>query len=479
MGAPRKGERIMADYLIIVHGYSDGYTKPENSFRKLKKFLSGPERPYDSDKVHFVEYSSMDDQATYQDFADKLNTDYEKKIPKNTRVDILCHSTGALVTRIWLASRRNRQRELGQPLDIPVDRIFMFAPANFGSDLARMGQSFLGKARCTFFNRNQKKGNRWESGRIILQGLEPASPFQWELSMQDLHQETYFGSDDPSGKICKVFVFAAGQGYPGQGKVIRTRNKPGTDGTVRICGTNMNTRKCTLYLSETDRKPRWAKEFKYPEMPFAVFQHVNHGSILDPDTDAFKGTYGVGAMLLEALRVKNMDQYGEAYKTFQRASEESYKTASGEDRDRYQQFFFKVRDDAGFHVDDFFIDLSVEVPGVSTANPARNLSRQFDEVFEKRVTPHSRDRSHRAFLINLSQLKKTLEDVNKYRARVTLKVTARKPYDEVSYDDGEFVVFDAAKPDQPTFLYENTTTLVEIVMNRRQTDEILRLRKTI
>jgi len=62
---------------------------------------------------------------------------------------------------------------------------------------------------------------------------------------------------------------------------------------------------------------------------------------------------------------------------------------------------------------------------------------------------------------------------------VTLKVTARKPLDEVSYDDGAFVVYDAAKPEQPTFLCENTTTLVEIVMNRRQTDEILRLRKTM
>jgi hypothetical protein len=471
----------MANYLIIVHGYSDGYTKPESSFRKLKKFLSGPGRPYDSDKVHFVEYSSMDDQATYEDFADKLDSDYEKKIPNKARVDILCHSTGALVTRIWLASRRQRQREMGQSLDLPVDRIYMFAPANFGSDLARMGQSFLGKAKSTFFSCNRKAGNRWESGRIVLQGLEPASPFQWNLSMDDLHSETYFGPNDPSGKTCKVFIFAAGMGYPGQGKIVRTRNKPGTDGTVRICGTNMNTRKCTLYLAEPGRKLHWAAEVKHPAMPFAVFQHVNHGTILDPDTEVFKSQFGAGTLLLESTRVKNMEQYQKAHASFSKASEENYKTAKGEDRERYQQFFFKVRDDAGFNVDDFFIDFKVTVPNPPKPNPARRLSRQFDEVFEERITTHSQDRSHRAFLVNFSQLQSTLAEVEKHKAKVVLKVTARKPYDEVSYDDGEFEVFDASKPkdEQPNFLFENTTTLVEIVMNRRQSDEILQLRKSL
>ncbi|MEE9367426.1 MAG: hypothetical protein V3V05_01040 [Pontiella sp.] len=468
----------MASHLIIVHGYSDGYLKKDGSFKKLRAFLVKNKR-YSSNKVHFVEYSSMDDRATYEDFADKLNSDFEKKIPKGTRVDILCHSTGALVTRIWLASRRRRQRERGQALDIPVDRIFMFAPANFGSDLARMGQSFLGKTKSTFFNRNIKKGNRWESGKVVLQGLEPASPFQWDLSMVDLHEETYFGPHDPTGQMCKPFVFAAGEGYPGQSKIIRKRNKPGTDGTVRICGTDMNTRKCTLFFSEAGPVLSWKKEVKCSAIPFAVFQGVNHGSILSPDHNGFDGPDGPGTLLLKATRVTSEAQYTASFKVFNQASENNYAVAKGENADRYQQFFFKVRDDAGFNVEDFFVDFSVVVP--ADRSTSRTLSRQFDEAFEERVTVHSQDRSHRAFLINLKNLHQTLRDIKKQKGKVILKITAKKPYDEVSYDDGDFVVYDASGTagKQPDFIFENTTTLIEVVMNRRQSDEILRLRKTL
>lgn len=87
----------------------------------------------------------MDDQASFRDFADKLDSEYEKIFDKGERIDVSCHSTGALVVRIWLVLRRLRQRELKEKIDCPVERILMFAPANFGSDLAKMGQSFLGK----------------------------------------------------------------------------------------------------------------------------------------------------------------------------------------------------------------------------------------------------------------------------------------------------------------------------------------------
>lgn len=468
----------MAAKLIIVHGYSDGYLDKNSCFRKLKEFLVR-EKVYEGSDVHFVEYSSMDDQATYEDFADKLNSDFEKKIPQGTRVDILCHSTGALVTRIWLASRRRRQLERGQEPDLPVDRIFMFAPANFGSDLARMGQSFLGKAKSSFFSKNNKKGNRWESGKIVLQGLEPASPFQWTLSMDDLHRETYFGPNDPSGKTCRPFVFAAGEGYPGQSKIIRNRNKPGTDGTVRICGTDMNTRKCTLFFSENGEALQWSKEVKHPAIPFAVFQGVNHGSILNSELKSFSKPSGPGTLLLKAAKVRTAAQYQTAVNTFKAASENNYAEAKGENADRYQQFFFKVRDDAGFSVDDFFVDFSVKIPGNSSL--ARKLSSTFDSVFEKRVTVHSQDRSHRAFLINLRDLHNTLSEIKQHQGRVILNITAKKPYDEVAYDEGNFVVYDASLPagTLPDFIYENTTTLVEVVLNRRQSHEILRLRKSL
>lgn len=468
----------MAEKLIIVHGYSDGYVEKNSCFRELKNYLAD-NGAYEKRNISFVEYSSMDDQATYEDFADKFNSEYEQKNSPGKRVDVLCHSTGALVTRVWLANRRKQQREFGRELDLPVDKIFMFAPANFGSDLARMGQSFLGKLRCTFFNSNARKGNRFESGEIVLQGLEPASPFQWLLSCYDLHQETYFGPNDPTGLSCKVFVFAAGEGYDNlQSKVVKDRNKPGTDGTVRICGSDLNTRKCSLLFTDNGQELLWCAEHKYESIPFTVFQGVNHGSLINPNEAGFNAPDGPGALLLKAIHIETEEQYKDAAIDFHIVSENNYKIAQDDNGDRYQQFFFKVRDDAGFSITDFYIDFFVQTPtsgGSYVKNQA--LTRSFDKLFAKRVTVHSQDRSHRAFLVNLKHLKDFYRQTFEKQARLILEVSAKKPYDEVSYPPGRFVVFDTTLPfhDQTNFIYENTTTLVEIIMNRRQSDEILKL----
>ena len=100
----------------------------------------------------------MDDEATFRDFADKLDADYRARFA-GERIDVVCHSTGSLVVRAWLAlhEERSRRRNVAEPC--PVDRLVCFAPANFGSDLAKLGQSFLGKFRSTFFNSRSHDGD--------------------------------------------------------------------------------------------------------------------------------------------------------------------------------------------------------------------------------------------------------------------------------------------------------------------------------
>lgn len=92
----------MAKKLLIVHGYSDGRT----SFNALGDFLIG-RGVYASEDVFYLNYSSMDDEATFHDFADKLDADYSDRF-KGERLDVICHSTGSLVVRAWLALRAAR-----------------------------------------------------------------------------------------------------------------------------------------------------------------------------------------------------------------------------------------------------------------------------------------------------------------------------------------------------------------------------------
>ena len=376
----------MANKLLIVHGYSDGST----SFTGLRDFFK--ERAgYKTTDIYFIDYTSMDDETTYRDLADKLDTDYRNRFGTE-RIDVVCHSTGALVVRAWLVLHNERTKlRLGEDGDLPpcpVDRLVCFAPANFGSDLALLGQSFLSKFRTTFFNSNSWGQDRFETGKALLQGLEPASPYQWELSMYDLHNENTYFSPRPDRKPdrrCYPFILSAGTGYKGlQSKLIKQRAKPGTDGTVRIPGTALNTRYCTLDFPD-DAQPNlfWYPEVKFANIPFAVFAGFNHGSIIDPSAPGFLAPDGPGTLALKALTVKSSDQYQEVYELFKSAMDSNYSRTEGDDRRCFQQFFFKVRDDVDLPVPDYFVDFHVMQ---RTANRMRRLQSCLMSISKLRST---------------------------------------------------------------------------------------------
>ena len=455
----------MASKLLIIHGYSDGAT----SFTALRDFFveSGA---YPRDHVFLLNYDSLDDASTFEDFADKLDEDYQKLF-KGERIDVACHSTGALVARAWLRLHYRRQREAGVKAPAsPVEHLLMFAPANFGSDLARLGQSFLGKFRSTFFNSNHQGDDFMESGKIVLQGLEPASPFQWSLSADDLHGEGYFNTTLGGSKVCYPFIFAAGRAYGGlQGRLIPSRGKAGTDGTVRICGTSLNTRKCVVDFARPAVKPAWIKERKHPVIPFAIFGEFTHGSIVDVDAEFKGGVTSAGKLALDAIKVKTPGDYAALASRFDEVHKQKH---TGDD---YQQFFFRVYDDVGFTVSDYYVDFYAMLP---SGEIDEKLTAEFDKEFESEFTRHSADSSCRVLLLNVTNLRKYLQKLRQARARLVFDITAKPPNREVKFLPGYAVVFDGAATmlaNQPTFLYPNTTTLVEIVLNRVETDKVLHL----
>ncbi len=455
----------MAAKLLIIHGYSDGAT----SFTALRDFFvrSGA---YSRDNVFLLNYDSLDDESTFEDFADKLDEDY-RKLFQGERIDIACHSTGALVARAWLRMHYQRQAAAGVKAPAsPVEHLLMFAPANFGSDLARLGQSFLGKFRSTFFNSNHQGEDFMESGRVILQGLEPASPFQWGLSAEDLHGDGYFNVALGDSKVCYPFVFSGGKGYGGlQGKLIPGRNKPGTDGTVRICGTSLNTRKCVVDFSQPVVRPNWMPEQKFPAIPFTIFSEFTHGSIVGVEKSFTAGTNAAGNLALEAIKAKTLADYAAMANRFDTAHKQKH---TGDD---YQQFFFKVRDDVGFSVTDFYLDFYVMLPSGQIDS---KLTTEFDKEFESEFTKHSADPSCRVMLLNVTNLRKYLQKVRQAKARLVFDIAAKSPNPQVKFLPGYAVLFDgavAANGSEPTFLFPNTTTLVEIILNRVETDKVLHL----
>ncbi len=457
--------------LLIIHGYSDGPA----SFKELRDFFIR-DAGFNKSNVFFLDYASMDDDATFKDFADKLEADYNKLFSKKERINVVCHSTGALVVRAWLALRRTRQRELGHKLDCPVKRLVMLAPANFGSDLAKMGQSFLGKFRSTFFNSYAHKEDFLESGKQILQGLEPASPFQWELSDFDLHTEDYFaaGEDGKLDNSCLPFVFAAGYNYADelQAKFVKARKKAGTDGTVRICGTSLNTRKCKLYFNKTNKPARitWREEKKFSAMPFAVFKGLNHGSIVDVKHPDFQSETGPKNLLLKALSVNTLDEYQQLFTEFSKISKQNYKASKKEYKKKYQQFFFKVRDDTGKMINDYYIDFYVRD---QQGNTVRDLTEQFNG-YENKFYKHSADDSCRVLMLDYTNTRRMFNKLKKRKLMLVFDIEAVSNISNIRYEKSFFIVYDGNnKTKGISFLYPNTTTLVEIVLNRVQSEKLL------
>jgi pimeloyl-ACP methyl ester carboxylesterase len=463
----------MASKLLIVHGYSDGST----SFTALGDFLV-QQGVYRSADLYYLDYSSMDDEATFHDFADKLDTDHRLRL-NGERVDVICHSTGSLVVRAWLAlhAERNRRRRLEE--DCPIDRLLCFAPANFGSDLAGLGQSFLGKFRTTFFNSNSRKSDFLESGKVVLRGLEPASPFQWELSFNyDLHGDSsYFSPKRKESQRCYPFVFSAGEAYGGvEAKLVKQRAMLGTDGTVRIAGTSLNTRGCSLDFRSAGPTLIWWQNTKFDHIPFAVFSGFNHGSIVNPATPGFMDADGPGAVALTILKGKSsttLDEYAQFARTFDEVSERNYARMPDERKTRYQQFFFRVRDDVDHLVDDYFIDFYV----LGRDNqPHEALTLKFDEDFESQVTTHSTTKSHRVVMMNCSKLGEFHEALKAEGAKLVLEVTGVSSLPDVRYMKSTFVAYDpdpaALRKGEPDLLYPNTTTLVDVILNRSQTDRL-------
>jgi hypothetical protein len=502
----------MADYLFIVPGYSD----EDFSFLPLKNLLT-TEGLYDSDKIQSIEYASLDDQVGFRDFGRKLDdlyNQFEKDHP-GIRIDVLAHSTGSLVVRAWLYMRRTRQVKTGQKIDIPVDHLFLFAPANFGSDLAKIGRSGLNAVRVTFAKINKNftlKGNQdpFETGKRVLDGLEPASPLQWELSTGDLHSQTYFGENDPTGMSTFPFIFAAGTAHKSlESLIVKELQKDGTDSTVRIAGTSLNTRLFTLrsktVIKERTQRPVQVddellpmlpglgeRRRKFGEIAFGIYAEYDHCGIIndngklkkprDPDkattwNPTLPATWKPLDLLKKAKQVSTADEYRDLSKKFSELTSSYIEPkVLREEEGIFQQFFFNVSDDTEQGVNDFFIQFFIFDKIVNDYNA--DLSVEFRNLFGANTSFqfHSVDNSHGVLMLDITRVEEFLGRLGD-NYQVKLKITAKSAYNGVSFPDSEFTIYDRssarAAGDKVTFFFPFTTTLVKVILGRHVDDAIL------
>ncbi len=455
----------MAEATVIIHGWSDC----SESFVDMKSFLvhSGVGRV---ETVYYGDYESREDSMTFEDVADGLNDEFirlgfiDAAGKRQTDLNVIVHSTGGLVIRHWLW--RYYLRDGYRLADCPVRRLVMLAPANFGSPLAHRGKSFLG----TLVKGRWKVGDLLEVGRNLLEGLELASPYQWRLAHHDLlvRRELYGAS-----KV-QTTILVGGDDYSG---LRRWVNKPGTDGTVVISGTSLDSVKlildcCGPAVKRSGFAPySWSETRPVTDVAFGVLRGLNHGSIVSATTEPDGGI--VGPWLLRALRTTGAADFRRLRRDL---TAETGRTYRHEGRKPYQQFLVHAVDDQGQSIRDFTLDFFVARAGGGRGRSAaeEELSVKAARLMTAQFHTHSVDPSYRRFLV----CRADVEDLLKLAAReigpkavlgmrvFVPKIDAGIQYDTAKLQNIALVGGTAGQEGAPAFLYDNTTTLLELRVDR-------------
>lgn len=473
----------MTRQVLIIHGWSDSSA----SFVPLSRFLAA--HGYAPKLLWLGDYISKDDDVRVQDVATRMNEVINAMLARgelSAPFDVIVHSTGGLVARAWLTAHWGLA-----PERCPMKRLIMLAPANYGSKLAATGKSFLGRV---------VKGydNWFQTGQSMLDDLELASPFQWELAQRDVlvapgaAAQPVYGADR-----VWPFVISGTHGYTSL--LRRVANENGADGTVRACAANLNARGVTLDLRQPEGASmfrEWEQQHSF-EFPLAVLPTRTHGSIIDPDRTGDSGDENntetaaqrsqLGALILEALACPAFDEYLAIQSRWYELSETTCALYMAPPRGsapalfhQYMQLNAYVIDDQGKPVGDYFLEF------FSNRDEADDDANVYlhREVLEG-VKTNSRQPAVRNFYFDRTDLVETY-----YKEKVPpgvppavwMSIAVAPPGPNISYFDPrnpqarQKVAIHVAGDQTARWLKRNTTHFLQIIVPRRARAGVFQLR---
>ncbi len=500
----------MSRQVAILHGWSD----KSESFRPLAKFLK--KQGYQAVPIFLGDYISLRDDVNIDDVAKRMEEVVRAKMarPKTARdhlaseFDLVVHSTGGLVARRWIATNyANRP--------CPVKNLLMLAPANFGSKLAHIGRSMLGRIA---------KGWRtgFETGEEMLYALELGSRFQWELAEADLLVDPdssagatqFYGPDH-----VRPFVIVGSHPYPGV--AAKLTNENGSDGTVRVAAANLNAQGITIDFSgapENLLNPKlspWKKRGGDDnEFPLAVLPDRTHGSIINPDEPGLSKKQDMqdrlGQLIVQALSVNTAKQYTKVRDEWSVVTEATRELAGfnkpaqknrnsffskrdtpAEYFHEYYQVNVRVEDEFGEPIQDYFLSfMPKQKKHWYSLNETFSSSGAFfhAEVLED-VHEHRRDISHRTLYLDrfdlmceggfYSQLKKPDKD-----KELHVTVSAADPGDRIAYFTREttlrrgLVKIHQKLAPKNRWLRRHRTHMVKVIVPRAADPDIFTLKRS-
>jgi len=447
-------------HVLILHGWGDS----SESFQTLASILR--KNGYKAIPLWLGDYISRDDDVSIEDVAKRMEEVLQAAITAGqvaVPFDMVVHSTGGLVARTWLtmfdAARGSRW----------LQRLVMLAPANYGSRLASLGKSMVGRL-------TRGLSNGLQTGRQMLEALELGSPFQWKLALADvLHDGSFLPpvSLVPySESGCLPFVITGVKGY--DSILRRPLNEDGADGTVRAAAANLTSHGLTLDFTRAPAAPQageWSRVGPLESFAFVVLGDVDHGSIVQAGASVLP-------RLLEALACP-MDRA--AYIAIRDSwFDATQKVQSRADATRHQYFQLNtfVIDDLGQPLADHFIEFS------GGSKPDASLSVFQTDVIEH-VHVNSVNGACRAFYLDRTDM------FGKFYGgaaagkpkELQISIWATPPGPNVTYFDpkeasasGHYRVHLAEEsPGAERWLKRNCTHFLKIIVPRRPLEGVFRL----
>jgi hypothetical protein len=210
--------------VLLVHGYS---VRSLNSWGRLPQLLqAGGLAP---EAIFLSAFVSLDDYVTCNDLAAAL--EHQIAAMERAGLDlgttaIICHSTGALVTRRWLLDRRAAGGKT-------PSHLITAAGANHGSTLAQLGRTELAHV---FRHLTEQT----DVGKRVLEDLDYGSTFVRTLNREWL--EAWNDGGAPLWKDVYCFSMGGADHSYWQNQLVWQSREAGSDGTVRISGANLNYR---------------------------------------------------------------------------------------------------------------------------------------------------------------------------------------------------------------------------------------------